>query len=64
MRRFEQRTHYGDGWKDEWHPYVPDDVNTYGWSDADFRDFVRAENRRRKERGDNTQIRSVEIEEE
>jgi len=45
---------------DEWSPYVPEGVDTHGWTDAQFASFVRAENKRRKSRGDNTRIRSVE----
>ena len=61
MRRLEERVEYGNGITDEWAPYTGSE-NTRGWSDADFRRFVREQNRIARERGDGTRLRSVEDE--
>lgn len=61
-RRLEQTTLYpAIGMQDEWQPYT--EVDTHGWSDAEFKQFVRLFNRRAKQEGDNTRVRSVEDEE-
>ena len=66
MRALEQRCAYpqSDGFVmyDEWHPY--NEIDTYGWRDKDFAEFVREENKRRKLRGDNVRLRSVYVDRE
>ena len=67
MRRLEQRVEYGNGLVDEWAPVAEE---TECWSDLwgmtgrDVADFVRRWNREARARGDNTRIRSVDVEEE
>jgi len=59
MRRIEERNEYPEGWADEWGPFSGH-VDTYGWRDKDFREFVREFNKRQKALGNYTRIRSVE----
>jgi hypothetical protein len=63
-RRLEERQLLGDGWKTEWEPYKPEDVDMTVWRDKDFADYVRRENAARKKRGDSTRLRSVEVDDE
>ena len=64
-RKLEQTTLYDDGWKDEWGPLDEHvRVDTRGWKDQQYTEYVRRFNANAKVRGDNTRLRSVEDESE
>lgn len=69
-RRLEQRTQYGEGANaifDEWGPADEETQREFDracYTEGDVRRFVREWNRKAKDRGDNTRIRSVSDEDE
>ena len=61
MRTLEERLEFSNGIREEWGPYTGE-VNTRGWTDAQFRAFVREQNRLAKQTGSCVRVRSVDDE--